>query len=85
MGHIELVQREPDQTFQLSTRQAVCTRVSLSKTKVYDLIREGRFPKAHQIEPGIRRWRSDDVEAWIEARAPRSRSGSSHGSREAAV
>ena len=54
----------------LLTRQAVCARVSLSKTKIYDLIRDGRFPKAHEIEPGIRRWRSDEIDAWINKRAP---------------
>jgi excisionase family DNA binding protein len=54
----------------LLTRQAVCARVSLSKTKVYDLIRDGRFPKAHEVEPGIRRWRVEEVDAWINRRAP---------------
>lgn len=54
----------------LLTRQAVCARVSLSKTKVYDLIRQGRFPKAHEVEPGIRRWRVEEVDAWINERAP---------------
>ena len=50
---------------------AVCERVGMSRSVVYDLIARDRFPAPHHPSPGVAAWRSDEVAAWIEAAAPR--------------
>lgn len=47
--------------------QAVTNATSLSKTTIYRLMRDGRFPKAVTLTPGGRRvaWNCDEVNDWI--------------------
>ena len=46
-------------------------RTDLSRSKVYELMREDRFPSNHKI--GVRQvaWRESDVMKWIEERDKR--------------
>ena len=70
---IETMRKESDMAddrLSFLDRKAVCSRISVGKTKLYEWIKEETFPKAHEIAPGIKRWRSDEVEAWIKTRAP---------------
>ncbi|MBH1833097.1 AlpA family phage regulatory protein [Stenotrophomonas maltophilia] len=39
----------------------------LSKSSVYGLMAEGRFPAARKITPRIAVWVAAEVEAWVEA------------------
>lgn len=43
----------------------VSARTTLKKTKVYELIQLGRFPRWRTVE-GCSVWNSNDVDAWIE-------------------
>lgn len=44
----------------------VKARTSLARTTIYDLMREGRFPRARRIAgSNIVGWDSLEVEAWI--------------------
>lgn len=68
---VELVEKQSSGTaVRLLSRQAVCDRVGMGKTKLYAMVKDGKFPKCHHIDVGIWRWRSDEVEAWINDRAP---------------
>lgn len=45
---------------------AVKERTGFGRTKIYDLMKEGRFPKAHRIAGAHAvGWCSLEVEAWI--------------------
>ena len=44
----------------------VKARVALGKTKIYELIAGGRFPKPHKITAAAARWSEGDITAWIE-------------------
>lgn len=46
----------------------VCRRVGLGKSTVYRRIAEGEFPKGVDLGGGVVGWRSDEIEAWIDAR-----------------
>ncbi|TBW11700.1 AlpA family phage regulatory protein [Azotobacter chroococcum subsp. isscasi] len=44
----------------------VSARTGLGRTKIYDLMKEGRFPKNRRIAGGhVVGWDSLEVEAWI--------------------
>ncbi|MDT4875771.1 Prophage CP4-57 regulatory protein (AlpA) [compost metagenome] len=46
--------------------QTVQSRTGLGRTTIYDLMKEGRFPKSRRIAGGhIVGWDSLEVEAWI--------------------
>jgi prophage regulatory protein len=44
----------------------VCRRVALSRSKVYALVAEGRFPRPHKIGRASV-WLQSEVEAWMRA------------------
>ncbi|MDQ1158954.1 prophage regulatory protein [Sphingomonas sp. SORGH_AS 950] len=44
-------------------------RVGLSKTTIYALIAEKRFPKPRKIKPAMARWSERDIDAWISSTA----------------
>jgi prophage regulatory protein len=46
-------------------------RIGLSRTTVWRLIREGRFPRPLPLTARLVGFRESDVEAWIESRANR--------------
>ena len=43
------------------------TRIPLSRTTIWRLVRDGRFPAPLQISPGRKAWREDDIIAWMTA------------------
>ena len=52
----------------LLTRQDVEAMLSISRSKIYALIMEGRFPEPIKLTPGPKgasRWRKDEIEAWL--------------------
>ncbi len=48
----------------------VLRRVGLSRSTVYALAADGRFPAPVRLSPRTSAWRSDDVQAWIDSRQP---------------
>jgi prophage regulatory protein len=40
----------------------------LSGTTIWRREKEGKFPRRRRVGPNVVAWRSDEVEAWIEAR-----------------
>ena len=47
---------------------------TLSRNKIYSLMREGDFPKSISIAPKVVVWVKKEVEEWIEAQIELSRS-----------
>lgn len=43
----------------------VCRRVGLGKSMVYQMIKNGRFPRPYKISPFAARWSEREVVAWI--------------------
>ena len=51
----------------LLTARAVATRLNVSKSKFYDMLRKGQFPPAPiRLPGGSPRWPVELVDAWIE-------------------
>ena len=48
----------------LSMRQ-VCERTSLSRTTIYNLVRDGLFPNQVSITTNRVAWTEDDVDRWM--------------------
>ena len=46
--------------------KAVCARVGLSRTAVYDAMNDDRFPRPVRVGPQTVRWRSDLIARWID-------------------
>ncbi|MFM9890729.1 MAG: helix-turn-helix transcriptional regulator [Rickettsiales bacterium] len=46
----------------------VVKRTGLSKSSVYKLIKEGKFPKQMEISQRCRGWDEDEIQDWILAR-----------------
>lgn len=44
----------------------VCRRVGLGKSMIYEMIKEGRFPRPYKISPFASRWSEREVVAWID-------------------
>ena len=55
-----------DEDPKLLTLPQVCRRVGVGPTKIYDLIRKGRFPRPVKIG-NMSRWPTRKVDAWVEA------------------
>ena len=45
----------------------VKSRCALGKSLIYELMARGRFPGPVYISPKAPRWRSDQLDAWIES------------------
>ena len=43
---------------------------SLSKSVLYEMVREGEFPRPVRIGKRSARWRQGDIEAWLQSRPP---------------
>jgi prophage regulatory protein len=41
-------------------------RTGLKKSKIYELLREGSFPQPIRLGRRTVRWRSDDIDRWID-------------------
>lgn len=52
----------------LLTIKDVCDKLSLSKTKIYDMIRSNEFPAGHQLGARCTRWPLSKVESWMRER-----------------
>ena len=50
-------------------KPAVTERTGLSSAQIWRLEKAGKFPARVQISAGAVGWFSDEVDAWIEARA----------------
>ena len=50
---------------QLLTRTEVESRVGLTKTTIYRLMRAGRFPEPLKISTRAVRWSAFEIEAWL--------------------
>lgn len=46
----------------------VCRRVGISRTTVWQLIRDGKFPRLVQITPKRKGFVDSEIDAWINAR-----------------
>jgi len=46
----------------------VLARTSVSKTRLYQLLKQGQFPRQLRVSPGRVAWVSSEVERWIEER-----------------
>jgi prophage regulatory protein len=47
----------------------VCSRVALSRTTIWRLVRGGQFPAPRQLSPNAIGWLASEVDAWIATRA----------------
>ena len=50
----------------LMTTREIIALVRLSRTSIYRMTRQGRFPPPCSVGNGKIRWREDDVRAWME-------------------
>ena len=46
----------------------VVARTGISRPQIYKLMARGTFPRPLDLGGRVRRWRSDELDAWIEAR-----------------
>ncbi|RWD14162.1 MAG: AlpA family phage regulatory protein [Mesorhizobium sp.] len=46
----------------------VCRRVGISRTTVWQLIRDGKFPRLVQLTPKRKGFVDSEIDAWINAR-----------------
>ncbi|TAL52089.1 MAG: AlpA family phage regulatory protein [Methylovulum sp.] len=47
---------------------ALATRLGMSKSTIWRLVREGKFPKPTKLSEKITVWSSDSVLAWLETK-----------------
>ena len=50
----------------LMSIRAVCDRTGLCRTTIYKLLSSGGIPKPTYPVPRTPRWRSDEIDEWIE-------------------
>ena len=55
-------------TYELLSRHEVERRVDLTTTSIYRLMRSGQFPRPIRIGAQAVRWRSDELERWLDTR-----------------
>ena len=48
----------------------VIKRVGFKKTAIYQLMKQGRFPKSISLSTRTVVWRDDEIQAWITAQLP---------------
>jgi prophage regulatory protein len=56
---------DPERPERLIKLDEVCRRVGLGKSMIYDLIKNGRFPRPYKISPYASRWSENEIVAWI--------------------
>jgi prophage regulatory protein len=52
-------------------------RVPYSRSTIYDLIKKGEFPKPISLGERAVAWVESDIDAWIQARVEKGRTGAS--------
>ena len=55
-------------TSALYTIDQVCERTTLGKSSIYELVKQGRFPKPVRLMAHASRWVRADVDAWVQSR-----------------
>lgn len=68
VGAIEYEQRAKNR---LLRRPEVEARTGLSRSTIYQWMKDGRFPKPVRLGERIVAWRESDVTAWLESRETR--------------
>lgn len=63
----------------LRRMQWVLDATGLSKSSVYELMREGRFPKSVRLSARSVGWSEAEILTWIEARISAARAGAEGG------
>ena len=66
----------------LLSLEATCASTTLSKSSLYDAIRRGEFPRPVRVSSRRVAFRTEDVQAWLEALKPacvESHGSASHG------
>ena len=46
----------------------VAQQTTLSKSQIFNLVKEGSFPKPFRVSAGRNAWLAAEVDAWIDAR-----------------
>lgn len=64
----------PEKTQNLKRLPDVLKRVGYSRSTIYQLIAEGKFPKPINLGERAVAWLECDIDAWIEARIESARS-----------
>lgn len=59
----------PDAPPRLLRREDVLARLGIRKSKLYEMMQLGEFPRPLELSGNWRAWLESDVNAWIEARA----------------
>ncbi|KAB2681768.1 MULTISPECIES: helix-turn-helix transcriptional regulator [Brucella/Ochrobactrum group] len=54
------------ETTRLMPLQEVIKITGIQRATIYKKINEGSFPKAVKLSPTCVRWRSDEIQQWIE-------------------
>lgn len=54
----------------LMRRPAVLAATGLSKSSLYQMIHEGRFPAPRRVGLRAVAWRAEDISEWIDSRPP---------------
>ena len=57
---------QTDYNFQFLRRQKVEEMTTLSRNKIYSLMKENKFPKSIAIAPKVVVWVKKEVEEWID-------------------
>ena len=58
---------------QLLRIKSVSEIVGLSRSSIYELIKQSKFPRPVRISSGRVRWTSSDIDEWIELQIARSK------------
>ena len=64
---------QTDYNNQFLRRQKVEEMTTLSRNKIYSLMKEGKFPKSISIAPKVVVWVKKEVEDWIDTQIKSSR------------
>lgn len=76
MEHTELTQSARMETELVRDRKVlsireVVSRVGLSRSTIYEMIRRGEFPAPIELGPNRVGWLSDEIDAWLATRPRR--------------
>jgi len=71
----------PTPITRLLRRYEVLHRIGLGRSRLYDLVAQGKFPAPVRISDRAVAWREDEVDAWIASR-PRTRASNGTSSTE---
>ena len=64
-----------NQELQLIRLPAVIAKVRFQKTKIWNMMKEGTFPKGFNITKGIRVWEASEIDDWITEQIARAKAG----------